>query len=105
MSAEALMLDPAGGAGAARDRAWCGDARGFGRAGEESGPQLQDAPNDVLDERLEAEWFPDETPQARAAAIEATQREATRSLALQRVQDVARTTAQTAVEHGLDSWR
>lgn len=47
-------------------------------------------PQDVLNDQLEAEWFPDQTPKARAAAVEETQRHAVKTVAIQVVQNSAR---------------
>ena len=81
-SAEALMLDPSLPAdGALPDTAMGAamrDALGLG--------SVKKSPEDVLDAALEAEWFPEEAPQARAAATAATHHEATKALALQQIQ-------------------
>ncbi|ABM16752.1 vWA domain-containing protein [Mycolicibacterium vanbaalenii] len=58
---------------------------------------LEPKPDDVLDGRLEQEWFPGETPESRIAATHAITREATRSLTLQRIQEDARKSALAAV--------
>jgi predicted metal-dependent peptidase len=98
-SAEALMLDPSLTSSKAPDTALAAAMReALDRRGAGSAPHLQGRPDDVLDERLEAEWFPDESPQARAAAIEVTHREATKALSLQRIQQSARTAAETVAE-------
>jgi predicted metal-dependent peptidase len=89
-SAEALMLDPSlpthGSMPDTAMGAAIRDALGLGG--------LRASPEDVLDAGLEAEWFPDETPQARAAATAATHGEATKALALQQIQERARQAAQ-----------
>jgi predicted metal-dependent peptidase len=72
------------------------------RQGQEPDPDPK--PDDVLDDRLESEWFPDETPQARTAAVEATQREATKAVALQEVQASAREFLDAVVEQRSDQW-
>jgi hypothetical protein len=58
---------------------------------------LHGSPNDVLDERLEAEWFPDESPRSRATVTDEIRREATKALSLQRIQDSARSAARRIV--------
>jgi predicted metal-dependent peptidase len=100
LSAEALMLDPSLPETAPTDTALGAAMRAaLARRGYHSAPQLHGSPNDVLDEALEAEWFPDETPHAHAAAIEATAREATKALSLQQIQDKARDAAKAVAEH------
>ena len=102
ISAEALMLDPSLPAQAQPNTTLGAAMRdALARHGHDSAPQLHGRPNDVLDERLETEWFPDETPQERVAAIEVIQREATQTLVLQRLQHSARVAAQTTVEYAV----
>lgn len=93
-SAEALMLDPSLPADrASMDTAMAAAMRKALGLGGLKGP-----PDDVLDAGVEAEWFPDETPHARAAATAATQREATKALALQQIQERARAAAQQVAD-------
>jgi predicted metal-dependent peptidase len=59
-------------------------------------PEAQPGPDDVLTDELEAEWFPNESPQQRAAATATIRREATKALALQRIQEAAEAAAEAA---------
>ena len=93
-SAEALMLDPSLPAQTTEPDTAMGAAM-------REALDLRDvtgSPDDVLDAGLEAEWFPDETPQSRATATAATHREATKALALQQIQQDARAAAQRVVD-------
>lgn len=99
-SAEALMLDPSLTPHAPPDTALGAAMRkAMARRGEEPA----DLPDDVLDEQLEAKWFPAETPQARAAAIEGTRREATKAVALQQVQEAAHALAEATNQQQFDA--
>jgi predicted metal-dependent peptidase len=95
LSAEALMLDPILPMHGFPDTTLgAAMAEAMARRGHHPAPQPHGSPDDVLDVELEAEWFPDESPQARAAATEAIQREAAKALLLQRVQASAQSTAE-----------
>jgi hypothetical protein len=96
LSAEALMLDPSLPEPGADTALGVAMREALARRG--AAPELQGRPDDVLDQRLEVEWFPDETPQDRAAATESIQREATKVLSLQRIQESARAAAAQVVD-------
>jgi hypothetical protein len=101
LSAEALMLDPSLPAdGTMPDTAMGAamrDALGLGN--------VKKSPEDVLDAALEAEWFPDESPRARASATAATQNQARKVLALQQIQESARAAAQHVASETAGHWR
>jgi hypothetical protein len=99
LSAEALMLDPSPARGQSDTALAAAMREALARPGHHSAPHLHGRPSDVLDELLEAEWFPDETPPERVAAIDVIQREATKTLVLQRLQHSALIAAQTTVEY------
>lgn len=101
LSAEALMLDPSLPSGQMTDTPF-GAALREALGGVDQG--LESSPDDVLDSALEIAWFPDESPQERRAAAQATRQEATKALALQRVQHAAREFAQGAANASAGGW-
>lgn len=74
------------------------------RAMRSRGETVPHPPEDVLDEALEREWFPDQTPAARANAIKTVHREVTKAVSLQRIQERAREAARETAERAYGTW-
>ena len=99
LSVEALLMDPSLAAPRGETALRAAMREALARRGGEPAPHLLGRPEDVLDEALETEWFPGETPQARAAATAAIIREAAKALALRAIEESARSAAEATAEH------